>query len=112
VVALPGYTRTSVYEIGDALRRTVNSAAPVIDGISFVAGTLSVSIGLACLAGDDIVTPGGVTSHDGEVGEALFRAADRALYVAKNSGRNRIIRADVVHNTRESQLPAGRDQSS
>jgi PleD family two-component response regulator len=35
------------------------------------------------------VRPAGTPARDLEVGEALFRAADAALYHAKASGRNR-----------------------
>jgi len=49
---------------------------------------LSISVGLACS------TPGWQHRHaggtDAPAGEALFRAADAALYLAKESGRNHV----------------------
>lgn len=85
VVALPRTRRDRAREIAEGLRRAVQAAAPTLAGIPFPAGTLSISIGIAggtFLASADESDDGG--------GEALFRQADRALYVAKARGRNGI----------------------
>jgi GGDEF domain-containing protein len=56
----------------------------------FPAGTLSVSVGVACLFFE---SANGVASSDRidlATREALFRAADRSLYCAKEQGRDRV----------------------
>ena len=66
----------------------IHAVAPSLAGIPFPQGTLSVSVGVACrtfehtAVGDAVGNPA--------AGEALFRAADAALYVAKSAGRNRV----------------------
>ena len=90
VVALPGQPAAAADGTASAILNSVRDAAPVLAGIAFPSGTLSVSIGMACLdgmAGDD---SGGKEPDDDRVGEALFRKADRALYEAKRSGRGRL----------------------
>jgi diguanylate cyclase (GGDEF)-like protein len=86
VVALPRTAEDQAHEIADTLRHRVHAAAPTLAGTPFPTGTLSISVGVASRhvfrgvrrspAGDD------------EAGEALFLAADTALYSAKRSGRN------------------------
>lgn len=85
VVALPRATRARAWEIAEGLRCAVQAEAPVLTGIAFPAGTLSVSIGLAARAFEATAA-----EADAEAGEVLFRQADEALYVAKTRGRNTI----------------------
>ena len=85
VVALPRCAKARALEIADDLRRAVNETAPVLAGVPFPAATLSISVGLACRALD-----GSAASSADEESEALFRAADAALYRAKARGRNQV----------------------
>ena len=82
-IAVPECSPSLARAFADELRRHVHDAAPILAGIPFTSGTLSVSIGAACRtpAAEAIRT-------DEECGEALFRLADAALYRAKEGGRN------------------------
>jgi diguanylate cyclase (GGDEF)-like protein len=89
VVVLPFCSASQAKHLADDLRRKVNAAAPVLAGRSFPTGTLSISIGLASRAVERTVHQLG--GPDYESGEALFRAADAALYLAKEAGRNQLV---------------------
>lgn len=89
VVALPRCTSEEAHAIADHLRGAVNTVAPVLAGVEFPAATLSISLGLACLTHDHHGLTGSA-GDDVATGEALFKAADQALYLAKGSGRNRV----------------------
>jgi len=88
VVALPGCDEARAAAIADTMRLSVNALAPVLAGLRFRPATLSISVGLACLPVDG--SGSARTRRERDVGEALFKAADRALYAAKNSGRNQV----------------------
>lgn len=91
VIALPHHDSTAAHEAAERLRSAVHTTAPRLAGTPFPAGTLSVSIGVACRSiGDTDASdsePGDV-----RIGESLFRAADEALYQAKAAGRNQVVR--------------------
>ena len=87
VIALPHCNAASGRAVADELRRAVHARAPVLAGLSFPTGALSVSVGVACQTFDS--RDGAVT--DTERGEELFRVADRALYEAKEFGRNQVL---------------------
>ncbi len=89
VVALPHADQLAAVAVAEALRRAVSAVAPELAGMPFPVGTLSISVGVACW------TPSPIDAIDGDesvdaTGEALFKTADRALYAAKNGGRDRV----------------------
>jgi diguanylate cyclase (GGDEF)-like protein len=84
VIALPACDERRAAEVAERLRRTVQAAAPVLAGVRFPVGALSISVGVAC-RGESDASP--IDGHS-TAGEALFRAADAALYAAKHGGRN------------------------
>ena len=88
VIALPGRDLPAAKQTAEELRASVHAAAPVLAGVPFPSGTLSISLGLACRTHFGNSSPG--TDGYAEMAEALFRAADQALYVAKGAGRNQI----------------------
>jgi len=75
--------------IAEELCRAVNALEPVLTGVAFPVRTLSISVGLACVRDDHVWGPASSTG-DLKTGEALFAAADEALYAAKKQGRNRV----------------------
>jgi diguanylate cyclase (GGDEF)-like protein len=87
VIALPGRDLAAASKCAEALRASVHESAPVLGGLPFPPGTLSISVGLACRTRFD--DPRGSDAH-AAMAEALFHAADQALYVAKTAGRNQI----------------------
>jgi diguanylate cyclase (GGDEF)-like protein len=89
VIALPRCDELRAKEIAGALRHRVHAVAPTLAKISFPPGTLSISVGVASRTMFRGVRRS-PESGDVEGGEALFRAADSALYVAKNCGRNAV----------------------
>jgi diguanylate cyclase (GGDEF)-like protein len=89
VIALPRTDPIEASRAAEGLRQAVHGTAPTLAGIAFPAGTLSISVGLA----SQTFEPGRAQLtllSDEDVGEALFRAADVALYAAKKDGRNRV----------------------
>jgi diguanylate cyclase (GGDEF)-like protein len=90
VVAIPECSQFQAHTIADELRDAIRKTAPVLAGTSFPPETLSISVGLACLNAERGTRTGRSHANDVQTAEALFREADRALYVAKEGGRNRV----------------------
>jgi diguanylate cyclase (GGDEF)-like protein len=87
VVALPGLLSPAARHAATTILEVVRSTPPTLAGRPFPRATLSVSIGVACLT---TVPPRARSGTNGDaLGEALFRAADAALYDAKRAGRGR-----------------------
>jgi len=81
VVAIPECQMEEAVQIAERLRLTVSSEQPVLATHTFPSGTLTISVGAASRLigkGADLI----------EAGEELFSAADKALYRAKEMGRN------------------------
>ena len=81
VLVLRGADSRAALMVAERIRRTVASQAVMLDGK--VVSDLSISLGIAAFP------------KDGDTREALVQAADQALYVAKRSGRNRVVRSDA-----------------
>jgi diguanylate cyclase (GGDEF)-like protein len=89
VVALPGRTAMQAEEIASDLRRAVRSLSPVLAGHHLPVAALSISVGVACRSFIEAAAKEQPISDKRE-GEALFQAADDALYKAKADGRDRV----------------------
>lgn len=76
--------------VADEIRNGVHGLAPILAGERFPVHTLSISVGLACSNDGPGSLSAGLDFDDVRAGEALFNAADKALYVAKARGRNAI----------------------
>ena len=81
-VILPEASPESCYQRAEQLRDAARQAVAQIHGQALDRVTLS--IGIASFP------------EDGSSGEALLRAADSALYRAKQEGRDRVVRASVL----------------
>jgi len=89
VVSLPGSSAEEGRQVATVIRDSVSRTAPTLAGVTFPERTLSVSVGVAGLP--NAASAVGTVSEGGEdAGEALFRAADEALYAAKSAGRNQV----------------------
>ena len=78
VVVMPDTTADIAAQVAERLREAV-AAAPFKISATGAAATVTTSVGIATL------------EADGEGADALLRRADKALYQAKNNGRNRVV---------------------
>lgn len=76
MVVLPGASKASSHETGERLRRAVEAYPLVLAGEVITAVTLSVGVA--------------AFPHDGSTVDMLIDAVDRAQYIAKRSGGNRV----------------------
>jgi diguanylate cyclase (GGDEF)-like protein len=76
VVAMPNVTMDIAYERAEMLRQSLNLLSVPYEYYSL---SVTISIGIACFP------------ENGQTREALLRAADRALYAAKEAGRDHIL---------------------
>jgi diguanylate cyclase (GGDEF)-like protein len=90
VMAIPHCRPFEAHGVARALLSAVNDESPVLAGIRFAAGTLSISVGLACRSFEDQALSRDAVQDAVESGKELFRAADEALYAAKERGRNQV----------------------
>ncbi len=78
VVVMPDTTSDIAAQVAERLREAV-AAAPFTIAATGVGAPVTTSVGIATL------------EADGEGADSLLRRADKALYEAKNSGRNRVV---------------------
>ena len=86
VVALPDSDEGEAIAVAEAVGREIHAAAPILAGVAHPRGRLSISVGVASRTFDKARYGESID----DAGEQLFRAADAALYSAKNGGRNRV----------------------
>jgi diguanylate cyclase (GGDEF)-like protein len=90
VLVLRGADGRAALAVAERIRGAVSTQAFMHEGKAVA--NLSLSLGIA------------VFPRDGTTREALVQAADQALYVAKRTGRNRVVRSEIASG--EAQLTA------
>lgn len=82
-VLLPETAADDAQAVGERIRQTVDSREIQVEGAEF---HVTVSIGIADLNSGEMDSPA-----------AMLGLADRALYAAKEGGRNRVVQAHTIH---------------
>jgi len=82
-VILPDTDPPAAVQVAQEIRLRVEQE-PFLEGVGESQGRLTISIGVACFP-----------AH-AETPEALLKAADQALYQAKDSGRNRVVLSSLT----------------
>jgi diguanylate cyclase (GGDEF)-like protein len=90
VIAVPRSNAFQGYKLADDLCHAVEACAPVLAGHSFPAGTLTISVGVVSDSPEHGAGTTDAVRRDADSAEAVFRAADAALYRAKAKGRNQV----------------------
>lgn len=90
-VALPGVGCSEAVRLAARLGEAVQAAGLELAGRAFEAGTLSVSVGVAGWSREEAGGGTPLLDEAAKAGERLFRAADSALYAAKEAGRNQVV---------------------
>ena len=82
VIVMPNINRVIAHERGTELRNALNSLCVLYERYHL---TITISMGIACYP------------SDGASRDAILRAADRAMYGAKEAGRDHILLYDELH---------------
>ena len=93
VIAVPDMRLDAAVRIANDLREAVESSAPLLANVQCPPGVLSISVGVECGPFDGPIAP---SVTDDTVTEQMCRAADAALYRAKNGGRNSVAIANAA----------------
>lgn len=80
VIVMPDTEGEVAEKVAERIRSQI-AQAPFVVTVDGAAIEVTVSVGVSCLR------------HSGDTVEAMLKRADRALYEAKNSGRNRVVAA-------------------
>jgi len=81
VITMPNITLATAYERAESLRQSLNVLRVPYEYYNL---SVTISMGIACYP------------ENGQTREALLRAADQALYAAKEAGRNHILAYDQL----------------
>jgi GGDEF domain-containing protein len=106
VLILPGYTLTTGMDIAETIREAIASATFLSRPYGFnspalnLQGTITASLGVSSVATH--ATPAAAVEQQKN---ELLRAADQALYQAKEGGKDRIAAAGVEDFRREAGRP-------
>lgn len=79
-ILLPEMTREGMSETAERIRKTIEQEACELTTASTI--NITVSIGMSIIDGDKVI------GEANEMGEMLVKTADKALYKAKEAGRN------------------------